>query len=324
MELSGYSGDNGTATNAELCLPFRLAISSNGILFIADSYNHVIRKVDTAGIITTIAGTGTLGFSGDGGLAVGAKLNTPYALALDSGQNIFLTDTNNHRIRKVNSLTGVITTVAGNGIMGYSGDGGNATLANLNYPKGIAVDSDENIYFADTYNNVIRKINATTGIIQTIAGTGAKGSVGDGGPAKNAEMNTPNGVALDSKGNIYISGYLDPRIRKLFLGITEQATTGQFTTGQVTTGQATTSSLLTSSSEATTGPFQAETTGESVSSSGTNPSGGINSGISSTTAGKKSSNTTPLIAGIVVGGRMIMKYVNCLTSSQVQWYWQHQ
>ena len=206
--IAGYSGDGGLATNAELNNPYGVAVDSNGNIYIADTNNNRIRKVNsTTGIITTIAGNGTAGYSGDGGLATNAELYYPYGVAVDSNGNIYIADTYNNRIRKVNSTTGIITTIAGNGTAGYSGDGGPATNAQLNYPYGVAVDSSGNIYIADTDNNRIRKVNSTTGIITTIAGNGNPGYSGDGGPATNAELYDPSGVAVDSNGNIYIADY---------------------------------------------------------------------------------------------------------------------
>ena len=165
------------------------------------------------GIISTVAGNGTAGFSGDGGPAVSAQLTSPSGVAVDSVGNIFIADTNNARIRKV-SPNGIITTVAGNGTQGYAGDGGQATTAQLQYPTGIAIDSAGNLYVADLGNNRVRKI-ASNEIISTIAGNGVQGYSGDGGLATNAELNSPNGLSVDSSGNVFVADTQNNVIRLL-------------------------------------------------------------------------------------------------------------
>ena len=209
----GFSGDGGPATAAELNQPSSVAVDSAGNIYIADSYNNRIRKVDTSGGITTVAGNGTFGFSGDGGPATAAELNQPSSVAVDSAGNIYIADSYNNRIRKVDT-SGGITTVAGNGTFGFSGDGGPATAAELNQPSSVAVDSAGNIYIADSANNRIRKVD-TSGGITTVAGNGTFGFSGDGGPATAAELNQPEGMAVDSAGNIYIADYYNNRIRKV-------------------------------------------------------------------------------------------------------------
>ena len=185
-----------------------------GNMYIADSYNSRIRKINTAGIITTIAGNGTFGFSGDGGPATAAELDVPYRLALDAAGNIYLSDADNNRIRKINTTTGIITTVAGNGTAGFTGDGGQATAAELNIPAAITIDLTGNIYVIDGNNNRIRKIN-TVGIITTIAGNGTNGYTGDGGQATAAELKGPSDLTLDGTGNIYISDAPSGCVRKI-------------------------------------------------------------------------------------------------------------
>ena len=211
-----YSGDGSLATNAQLDYPSGVALDASGNIYIADYYNQRIRKVNAqTGIITTIAGNGTAGYSGDGSLAINAELNGPYGVALDASGNIYIADANNCRIREVNAQTGIITTIAGNGTAGFSGDGSLATIAALNIPYGVALDASGNIYIADYGNNRIREVNAQTGIITTVAGNGTDTYSGDGSLATNAQLSYPEGVALDSSGNIYIADEGNGRIRKV-------------------------------------------------------------------------------------------------------------
>ena len=209
----GYFGDGGAATSAQLGQPSGLAVDRVGNLYIADTANSSIRKVSPAGTIFAVAGTGISGYSGDGGAAASAQLNLPNGVAVDSAGNLYIADSNNHRIRKV-SIDGIMTTVAGTGFAGYSGDGGGALAAQLDQPSGIAVDSAGNLYIADTYNNVIRQVSAG-GTITTVAGNGTIGYFGDGGPARNAQLNHPNGVAADRAGNLYIADSDNNSIREV-------------------------------------------------------------------------------------------------------------
>lgn len=206
----GYSGDGGKAVYAQLTRPRGVALDSQGNYYIADEYAHCIRKVDTDGNISTIAGGGT---SGDGGPATSARLKFPVDVTVDEAGNLYIADTNNKRIRKVDT-DGNISTVAGNGNGGYSGDGGSAVSAQLSYPHGIAVDKGGNLYISDRDAHCIRKVD-TEGIISTIAGTGTSGSSGDGGSATSAQLNCPYGVAVDGAGNVYISEQQGHRIRKV-------------------------------------------------------------------------------------------------------------
>ena len=155
----GYTGDNGSATTAELFWPRGVAVDSPGNLYIADSINNVVRKVSTGGTITTVAGNYAkgAGYSGDGGTATSAQLNQPYSVALDASGNMYIADTGNNVVRKVSS-GGIISTVVGNGTAGYTGDGGTPTSAELNQPYGVAVDTSGNLYIADYGNNVIREV----------------------------------------------------------------------------------------------------------------------------------------------------------------------
>lgn len=214
--ISGYSGDNGLATAAAISTPQAIAVDTSGNLFIADYNNSRVRKVSNAtGIITTIAGTGATGFSGDGGIATAAELFNPSGVAVNRQGDVFIADTYNNRIRKVNSATGIITTIAGNGTTGYSGDGGLATLAALSQPVKIALDDSSNFWIADINSNRLRKVSSATGIISTVAGTGIGAYSGDGGAATSAQLYSPTDVAVDPSGNIYIADYGNTRIRKI-------------------------------------------------------------------------------------------------------------
>ena len=201
--IFGFSGDGGPATSASLASPVSVALDGAGNLFIADFSNRRIRKVDTSGIITTVAGNGISGFSGDGGPATSASLTNPFGVALDGTGNLFIADEGNFRIRKVDT-SGIITTVAGNGSSGFSGDGGPATSASLTNPFGVALDGTGNLFIADEGSNRIRKVD-TSGIITTVAGNGSSGFSGDGGPAISASLSGPFGVALDGTGNLFFA-----------------------------------------------------------------------------------------------------------------------
>ena len=208
-----YSGDSGPATNASLMLPEGVAVDTSGNLYIADTENYVIRKVDTNGIITTVAGNGSSGYADDGGPATNASLSWPYSVAVDTSGNLYIVDSDNDVIRKVDT-NGIITTVAGNGNYDYSGDGSMATNASLAYPFGVAVDTSGNLYIVDSDNDVIRKVD-TNGIITTVAGNGSSGYAGNGGPATNASLMLPEGVAVDTSGNLYIVDSDNDVIRKV-------------------------------------------------------------------------------------------------------------
>ena len=219
------SGDGGPATEALLTFPYSVAVDEEGNLYIADSENHRIRKVDAeSGIITTFAGTGEEGFGGDGGPATEAKLDWPSGVAVDAAGNVYIADQENERIRKVDA-EGIITTFAGSGAYGYKGDedGIPATEAKLNWPTGVAVGANGHVYIADSYNNLIREVD-TEGIITTIAGTGRvfgffeepdQDDVGDGGPATEARLDWPIGIAVDAEGNVYVADRGHHRVRKL-------------------------------------------------------------------------------------------------------------
>jgi sugar lactone lactonase YvrE len=268
----GYSGDGGSATQAQLNEPYEVRFDSAGNILFVEMQNHVVRKVDAkTGVISTVAGTSEKGFGGDGGPATKAKLSTPHSIALDADNNVYIADIANHRIRKVDAKTGIITTIAGNGEKqqpvdgqtaagkpmigpralfivgdtlwialreghsvwkmnlksgmlnhvagtgkkGFTGDGGPAKDATFDGPKGIALGPDGSIYIADTENHAIRKIDAKTNIITTIAGMGPKqkGGTGDGGPATQATMDRPHGICVGPDNAVYIGDTLNHRVR---------------------------------------------------------------------------------------------------------------
>ncbi|MGV3504504.1 MAG: Ig-like domain-containing protein [Adhaeribacter sp.] len=212
----GFSGDGGLAIHALLNKPYDVALDGAGNIFFSDQNNNRIRRISASdGKITTVAGSSIPGSGGDLGPATSASLNRPTGLALDPAGNLFIADQNNHRIRKVDALTGLITTVAGTGAIGFSGDGAVALMASMRFPLGIALDAGGNIYFADSGNNRVRKISALTGTIQTIAGNGAASSFGDGNLATAAALNKPAGLAISGSGTLFISEQLSNRVRKV-------------------------------------------------------------------------------------------------------------
>ncbi|MBV7329403.1 SMP-30/gluconolactonase/LRE family protein [Chloroflexi bacterium TSY] len=206
----GYGGDLGFATNAELLRPERIAVDGR----VTDAGNNRIRKVDAStGMIATVAGTGKSGYSGDNGPAIDAQISGHFSVALDASGNLYIADTNNHRIRRIDVTTGIITTVAGTGEAGFSGDHGLATNARLNGPADVTVDKRKNLYIADTGNKRIRKVDASTGMITTVAGTGSSNHGGDDGSAMSAGLSYPKGLAVDRNGNLFIA--VDSRIHKV-------------------------------------------------------------------------------------------------------------
>ncbi len=210
----GYSGDGGPATDASLYLPVGdVAVDASGNLFIPDTGNNRVRKVSANGVITTVAGNGTPGYAGDGGPAPSGSLWLPEGVAVDASGNLFIADWNNNLIREV-STNGIITTVAGNRVGGYSGDGGYATNASLDIGPGVALDTSGILFIADQYNNRIREVS-TNGIITTVAGNGAQGSCCDGDHATIAQLNNPYDAVVDASGNLFIEDALNYRIRKV-------------------------------------------------------------------------------------------------------------
>jgi sugar lactone lactonase YvrE len=221
----GYSGDNGPATAALLDSPQGLALDNANNLYIADTHNHAIRRLNlTTAVITTIAGHGSPGYSGDNGPATDARLDLPTALVLDSTSSLYFTDSSNHRIRRIDAATGIITTVAGTGTQGFSGDSGPAIAASIDSPNGLAVDAQNNLYLSDTHNHRIRRIDAATGIITTIAGNGTPGYAGDTQTASASTLALPHGLTLDASGNIFFADTENHRIRRI------DAVTGIITT----------------------------------------------------------------------------------------------
>ena len=210
---AGYAGDGGAATAAALNHPTGLALDAAGNLYIADQLNHRVRKVDTSGNITTVAGNGVAGYSGDGGLGTKAQLNAPFGIALDKAGNLYIADSANNRIR-ILYANGIISTYAGNGTGGYTGDNGSALAAEIYRPFDVAVDSTGNVFIADYNNNCIREVTVN-GSINTIAGGIGSGYSGDGGPALSATLSFPTGVAVDASGNLYVADSNNNVVRKL-------------------------------------------------------------------------------------------------------------
>ena len=202
---AGYSGDGGLATNAKLDQPFGIVRGPDGALYLCDTNNHVIRRIDRKGIITTVAGTGKKGYSGDGGLAIKAELHEPYEIRFDKQGNMFFVERLNHTVRRVDAKTKIITTMAGNGQQGFSGDGGKATDATMSQPHSIQFDARGDLYICDILNHRIRKVAMKTGLITTFAGTGEKKPTPDGAKIAGTPLNGPRAIDFDKAGNMWLA-----------------------------------------------------------------------------------------------------------------------
>jgi uncharacterized protein (TIGR03437 family) len=210
-----FSGDGGQAIVASFSDVTSAALDSAGNLYVADASNRRVRRITPAGIVTTVAGTGIQGNSGDGGQGIYATLNRPFAVALDAAGNLYICDSSNQNIRRVNLASGIITTYAGNGLAAFFGDGGPATAASLQFPLGVAVDKSGNLYIADAGNNCIRRVSPS-GAIVTVAGNGNRaGFSGDGAAASSALLNIPSDIAVDGLGNLFIADAGNNRVRRV-------------------------------------------------------------------------------------------------------------
>ncbi len=222
--VTQYIGDGWPATNYSLAQPSGMCVDGAGNVYVSDFADHRIRKIDTHDTLFTISGDGTAGYTGDGGPFAAAVYRNPSGICMDAAENLYICEWYNDVVRKVNRSTGIITTVCGMGMGGFAGDGAAATAAHMETPKGICVDHAGNLYVADYGNHRIRKVDAITGIITTVAGTGVAGYSGDNGPATAAKIAYPNAISADSMGNIFISDYGNNRIRKIAAGTGEIST----------------------------------------------------------------------------------------------------
>lgn len=241
-----YQGDGGLAIKSPIFLPTGVVEDASGNIFLSDSQNNRIRRVDAqTGVISTIAGTGSPGYQGDGGLATQTMVDTPAGLALDGAVNLYFADTGNHIVRRIDAFTGIITTVAGTpGVQGYVGDGGAATQARLSFPQSVTFDAAGDLLIADTSNNAIREVNAVTGTIRTIAGTGTAGYNGDAQAATDAELNSPWSVLVAQDGSVYIADLFNSRVRKVSVSGTISTVAGTATRGFLGDGEAATGAEL--------------------------------------------------------------------------------
>jgi sugar lactone lactonase YvrE len=211
----GAANDGRPATQIALAIPLGAAVDASGNIYIAEALMNRVRRVSaTSGIVTTVAGTGTAGFSGDGGPATAATMSTPSAVAFDHAGNLYIVDNDNHRVRRVDAASQIITTFAGGGIPGLLGEGGPATAAGIT-PAAIALDASDNLFLSDAVSNRVRRVDAATRIITTVAGTGDHGFAGDGGPATAAKFDAIRGLAFDSAGNLFVADMINERVRRI-------------------------------------------------------------------------------------------------------------
>jgi sugar lactone lactonase YvrE len=214
--IYGSTGNGGQATSAQLMHPRTVVGDAAGNLYIGDANAHTVRKVDPSGVITAVAGDGTDGDSGDGGPATAAQLRYVTGIALDAAGNIYIADTTSEKIRKIAAGTGIISTFAGTGASGHTGDGGPASAAEIYGPQDLVIGPDGHLYFAARWSDTVRKIDLDTGMISTVAGTPfVAGSSGDGGPATAARFDSPVGISFDSSGNLFIADTANHRIRRV-------------------------------------------------------------------------------------------------------------
>jgi DNA-binding beta-propeller fold protein YncE len=203
---SGYSGDGGAGTKAQLANPYGLTRGPDGALYLCEVDNHRIRRLDLkTGAIATVAGTGERGYAGDGGPALQAKLNEPYEIRFDAAGNMYFVEMRNHLVRRVDAKTRAISTVAGTGVAGFSGDGGPAVKAQFQQPHSIALDGKGLLYVADIGNHRVRRVNLATGIIETFAGTGEKARTPDGAAVKGTPLNGPRTIAFSRDGDMFLA-----------------------------------------------------------------------------------------------------------------------
>lgn len=240
--VSGFAGDGGPATSAEFKGVAGVAADKFGNIYVSDNLDHRIRKIDAAGNISTVAGTGLPGSSGDGGPATAAQISGPNEVAVDTFGNVYIPDQGSHRIRKINT-SGIITTIVGTGVIGWTGDGGLATAAEIDFPNDISVDDAGNIYFTDHGYHIVRKVN-TAGVISTIAGVGTSGFFGDGGPATNAKMYHVGGVAAYNSGEVIFCDVDNNRLRKIDAAGIITTIAGNGTPGYIGDGMAATATQL--------------------------------------------------------------------------------
>lgn len=202
---TGYSGDNGPATKAQLGNPYGVVRGPDGALYVCEVDNHVIRRIAPDGVITSVAGNGQRGYSGDGGPATRAKLNEPYEVRFDRAGNLLFVEMKNHVVRRVETKTGLVTTLVGTGKPGFSGDDGPAAKAQLDQPHSIQLDAADNLYICDIANHRVRRVDAKTGVITTFAGTGSRAATPDGAKISGTPLNGPRALDFDPVGNLWLA-----------------------------------------------------------------------------------------------------------------------